>query len=242
MRPDVLTIHRFYQTQLGIQAAQIIAERVVFYLPPQPGSITVALGYGLPYLAHLEAHYPSNTSAQFLAFMPAQQGVCHWPSIEDSRTCLVDPYRLPLADASVERVILVHSLEHANRPANLLREAWRVLVPGGQAIVVVPNRLRTWSTAEATPFGHGRPYSKHQLFALMNDQMLPPEDWETLLMQPPFKWPGATRFMRISEKLIAPLGRALGGALLVSARKQVYGAIPKGAAKPRANPVFTQSR
>jgi SAM-dependent methyltransferase len=153
----------------------------------------------------------------------------------------VDPYHLPLADASVDALLLVHALEYANKPANYLREAWRVLAPGGQIIVIAPNRMRTWSAAEATPFGHGRPYSKGQLFSLMEDQMLPPEAWETALMQPPLSFPGAAGMMRFSERVVGSLGRALGGALLVSARKQVYGALPKGASKARAVPIFTQT-
>jgi len=241
MQPDVLTIHRFYRSALGRQTAQLLAERIANFLPPLTGAITVGLGYALPYLDRLEKDEPSNSSARYLAFMPAGQGVCHWPSTEDSRTALVDPYHLPLADASVERLLFTHAIEHTNRPANMLREAWRVLAPGGQLVVVAPNRLRTWSAAEATPFGHGRPYSKRQLFTVLEDQMLTPDAWETGLMQPPFTWPGATKLMRTSERLIGSMGKALGGALIVSARKQVYGAIPKGTAKARAVPVLTRS-
>lgn len=241
MQPDVLTIHRFYQSLLGEQAAELIAERVQKYFPLQPGAITVGLGYSLPYLDHLRNEEKEGSSACYLAFMPAKQGVCHWPSINDSRTTLVDPYHLPLADSSIERLLLTHALEHANRPANLLREAWRVLAPGGQVVVLAPNRLRTWSAAEATPFGHGRPYTKSQLFGLMSEQMLAPDAWDTVLMQPPFTWPGATKLMRASEKLIGAMGRTLGGVIIVSARKQVYGAIPKGTAKVPAVPVLTRS-
>jgi len=241
VQPDVLTIHRFYQSPLGKQTAQILADRINGFFPPQAGAITVGLGYGLPYLNRLEENEPPNSSARFLAFMPAGQGVCHWPTTRDSRTALVDPYHLPLGDASVERLLFTHAIEHTSRPANLLREAWRVLAPGGQLVVVAPNRMRTWSAAEATPFGHGRPYSKHQLYRVLDDQMLTPEAWETGLMQPPFTWPGATKLMRTSERLIGGVAKALGGALLVSARKQVYGAIPKGTAKARTVPVFTRS-
>lgn len=241
MQPDVLTIHRFYQSSLGEQTGQLLAERIANFFPPHAGGITVGLGYSLPYLDHLQKQEPSQSSARFLAFMPAGQGVCHWPTLEDSRTALVDPYHLPLGDASVERLLLTHAIEHINRPANLLREAWRVLAPEGQILVVAPNRLRTWSAAEATPFGHGRPYSKHQLYRMMSDQMLTPDAWETGLMQPPFTWPGATKLMRTSERVIGSMGRALGGALIVSARKQVYGEMPKGTAKARTVPVFTRS-
>lgn len=240
MQPDVLTMHRFYQTSLGIAAAGLISERIAYHLPPLAGSITVGLGYALPYMETLLLREPEASCARFLAFMPARQGVFHWPSITANRTALVDPYHLPLDDSSVERLLLAHSLEHANRPSALLREVWRVLAPGGQVVVLVPNRLRTWSAAEATPFGHGRPYTKGQLFSLMEEHMLSPDAFESVLMQPPFRWQAAAKLMRVSEKVIGAMGSTLGGALLVSARKQVYGALPKQASKAGAIPVLTR--
>lgn len=236
MRPDVLSIHRFYESALGQKAAGVIAERILGFLPPAAGTTTVGLGYALPYLDLYAA-----TDTRTLAFMPDRQGVCHWPNLTNSKSCLVDPYHLPLMDSSVDRLLLVHALEHAHKPTHLLREIWRVLAPGGQVMVVVPNRLRTWSAAEATPFGHGKPYSKRQLFQLMTEQMLPPDDWCTVLMVPPFQWRGAPRLMTLGERVIRVLGNNLGGALMVCARKQVYGALPKQHSKAKTVPVFTQS-
>lgn len=237
MRPDVLTIHRFYESPLGRRAAAVIGTQILNFLPQAHDMTTVGLGYAAPYLDLY--HGDDAPVGRTLAFMPDRQGVCHWPNLNKSRSCLVDPYHMPLADSAVDRVLLVHSLEHAHKPTHLLREVWRVLAPGGQVVVVVPNRLRTWSAAEATPFGHGKPYSKKQLFRLMTDQMLPPDDWCTVLMMPPFQWRGASRMMAVGEKVIRVLGRNLGGALMVCARKQVYGALPKRASKAKAVPVLT---
>ncbi len=242
MRPDVLTLHRFYETRLGTQAAQIISARVKGLLPTQTGAITIGLGYTLPYLDALAGSEGEDSHARFLAFMPERQGVCHWPSLGDSQAALVDQYNRPLADSSVDRVLLVHALEHAHKPTHLLREVWRVLAPGGQVVVVVPNRMRTWSAAEATPFGHGKPYSKSQLFRLMTEQMLPPEAWQTALMMPPTNFLGAANLMRVSEHFMGMMGKNLGGALIVTARKQVYGALPKKTVKMKARPVLTHLR
>ncbi|MFC3050443.1 class I SAM-dependent methyltransferase [Kordiimonas pumila] len=241
MHPDVLTIYRFYQSAFGQQVAQLIAGRILQFLPVRPDAVTVGLGYCLPYLDRLAARTLAASGGRFVAFMPARQGVCHWPGHTDNRTCLVEPLDLPLADSSVDHMILVHALEHAARPSALLREIWRVLAPNGHVVIVVPNRLRAWSAAEATPFGHGRPYSKGQLFSVMSDQMLAPDNWDTALAMPPFFIHKMPRLMRFGDKVGAMLSRNLGGALVVHAQKQVYGALPKGSAKAQGVPVLTQS-
>jgi SAM-dependent methyltransferase len=46
---------------------------------------------------------------------------------------------LPFADASFDVVLLVALLEHVSRPERVMEEAWRVLKPGGEVAIVVPN-------------------------------------------------------------------------------------------------------
>ncbi len=49
---------------------------------------------------------------------------------------LADMYRLPLADASFDLVVLQMVLHHAEDPASALAEAARVLRPGGRLVVI----------------------------------------------------------------------------------------------------------
>jgi len=51
---------------------------------------------------------------------------------------------LPIASASVEAVLLPHTLEHAQHPHGLLREVERVLVGEGHAIICGFNPLGPW--------------------------------------------------------------------------------------------------
>jgi SAM-dependent methyltransferase len=50
-----------------------------------------------------------------------------------------DGYQLPFVPDSFDAVLLVAVLEHTREPWRLLAEAWRVLRPGGIAVIVVPN-------------------------------------------------------------------------------------------------------
>lgn len=47
-------------------------------------------------------------------------------------------YRLPFRDASFRTVLSTSVLEHLEEPVEALREAWRVLEPGGAMICVTP--------------------------------------------------------------------------------------------------------
>ncbi len=235
MRPDVLAMHKFYQTPLGQAVSQLI-HRCVNPLWSATEKPLYGLGYALPYLEHAR---DEADLVGYFALMPAAQGVFHWPSMQESATALVDEYHLPIADSSIDRLLVVHAIEHSDRPAHLFREIWRVLAPGGQVVVVAPNRRRTWSALDTTPFGYGQPYSRTQLSSLMADQMLPPEKWDTALMVPPLFWPGTAKLMRGVERGMHSLGKNMGGALVLSARKQVYGTLVEGKVRVKAKPALT---
>ena len=242
MRPDVLSLHRFYQSPVGVSVSQLI-QLCVQPMWNAPATPLLGLGYPLPYLgltaASDERQAGNGISKSCYALMPAAQGVCHWPTLQESATALVDEYHMPIEDSSIDRLLVIHAIEHSDRPAHLFREIWRIMAPGGQVIAVVPNRRRTWSALDTTPFGHDQPYSRSQISSLMRDQMLPPEQWDTALMVPPLNWPGASGMMKVMERSLHSLGKNLGGALIVSARKQVYSGLLKTKNRARVRPVYT---
>ena len=89
--------------------------------------------------------------------MPATQGVVNWPGSGLSGSALVDPTMMPLREAAVDRMILVHALEAVESPAELLHEVWRMLTPGGRMILVVPNRRGVWARRDARPSATASP-------------------------------------------------------------------------------------
>ena len=94
---------------------------------------------------------------------------------------------MPLTDAAVDRILLVHALEMSADPAELLREVWRVLAPGGRLLAVVPNRRGLWARMDTTPFGHGRPYSRSQITQLLRETWFTPTGWGEALYVPPIR-------------------------------------------------------
>ena len=216
MSLDVTDLRAFYASPLGQVARGLVSRAVDRFWGPLRGLSVLGLGYATPYLGG------ARECERALAFMPAAQGVVNWPGAGLSASALVDPLMMPLADSSVDRVLVVHALETVESPSELLHEVWRILTPGGRIIVVAPNRRGLWARMDTTPFGHGQPYSRSQLNRLMRDTLFSPEGWaETLYVPPLPSWV----FLRTAvawERVGISLSLPFAGLHVVEATKQLY--------------------
>ena len=132
MRPDVDDLQSFYATRQGQLARRLIHHQIKALWPDLRGLDVVGVGYAAPLLAGLDP------ARRTVAVMPAEQGAVRWPQDAPGRSALAREGELPLADGSVDRVLLVHALECCTNVPRLIREVWRVLADGGRLIVVVP--------------------------------------------------------------------------------------------------------
>lgn len=229
MYPDVIDLRDFYTSPLGRVVRHVVGSKIRTRWPKIDGQVVVGLGYATPYLGAFAVE-----AERVAAFMPAGQGVVHWPADQPFRTALVDEYDLPLPDGSVDRMLMVHALEMAEAPQALLREAWRVLAPGGRLIAVVPNRRGLWARLDTTPFGHGRPFSRGQLTDLLREAMFSPSGWAGALAMPPFNLRLLLRYATAWERVGVILTPGFEGVLIVEATKQVYAPVPVRRARPLA--------
>ena len=85
---------------------------------------------------------------------------------QDRETIVADMRSLPLEPASFDSVLSVQSLEHVPDPERVLAEARRVLVPGGTAIFVTPNRLTFSPGGEIVDPYHHVEFDPEELRAL----------------------------------------------------------------------------
>lgn len=221
MRMDIVDLRQFYATPVGEHARRLIGQALMSVWRPLTDERLVGLGYATPYL---DLFKPD--SERTLAFMPARQGAVHWPFGGPCSTALVFDEDLPLPDASIDRLLMVHSLEHCEDAGETLTEIWRVLAPGGRLVIVVPNRRGVWARVEHTPFGSGQPYTGGQLSRLLRENMFTPTAWSDALHFPPSK----NRFILRSVNGLERLGRrfvpAFAGVVVVEATKQVYQGLP----------------
>ena len=230
MWQDVVDLNAFYASRRGQVARRMIRRRIRALWPDVRGQSVMGLGYATPYLFPFRAE-----AGRVFALMPAQQGAMPWPADERRLVVLADEAELPLPDASIDRILLIHAVECSEQLRPMLREIWRVLAGGGRLLVVAPNRRSIWARLERTPFGHGQPFSRPQLDRLLRESLFSPLRTTAALYVPP----GSSRLMmqRFAgtwESLGERWGLPFAGALLVEAAKQVYAAHPDRLARPRA--------
>lgn len=219
MSLDVVDLRNFYGQPLGALARRTIGRVIRARWDNLTGQRVLGLGYPTPYLGLFRAD-----AERCLAFMPAAQGVVNWPSAAPCLSALVEDAELPLADAAMDRVLVVHALEMADQPGETLRDVWRVLAAGGRLMLVVPNRRGIWARSDTTPFGHGRPYSRSQLMAMLREASFTPTWWSEALYMPPLPWMMSSS--SVWEKIGAGLSMPLAGVHVVEATKQVFRAQP----------------
>ena len=180
MWSDAVDLRDFYDTTLGQVARRMIRLRIRPVWPDVTGLSVLGLGYATPFLQPFRAE-----AGHLVAAMPASQGVLHWPDGGAGLTALVDVADLPFDDLSIDRVLLVHALEHAEQVRPLLREVWRVMSGSGRLLIVAPNRRGLWARFESTPFCQGRPYTTGQLSRLLRECMFTPARSTAALYVPP---------------------------------------------------------
>lgn len=232
---DVVDLRNFYSQHLGVVARRFVGRGIRARWSDTRALRVLGVGYATPYLGLFREE-----AERCLALMPATQGVVHWPSTRPSLTALVEEDELPLMDAAVDRVLLVHALEMSSDPAELLREAWRVLAGGGRLMAVVPNRRGLWARMDTTPFGYGRPFSRSQVTQLLRETWFTPTAWADALYVPPIDRRWFLRSAFAWERTGATMSAPFAGVHLVEATKQVYRAIPARNKKlvPNLNPVL----
>lgn len=71
-------------------------------------------------------------------------GVDHDPKTKAD--VVSDSINVPLSDSSADAVILNQTLEHVEKPAETVSEIWRLLKPGGLAIITVPLTMKVHAT------------------------------------------------------------------------------------------------
>jgi SAM-dependent methyltransferase len=217
MYSDVVDLRDFYQSSLGQVARRMIRRRIRMIWPDVSGLRVLGLGYATPYLRPFR-----DEAERVVALMPAAQGVLQWPREAQNVAALCDEAELPLQDASIDRVLLIHALECSEELRPMLAEVWRVLAGGGRVLMVVPNRRGIWARLDRTPFGAGHPFTQAQLSRLLREMAFTPVASAAALYIPPTEsrmvLSAAAAWENIGERWF----NSFAGVTMVEATKQIY--------------------
>ncbi len=218
MRQDVITLETFYASPLGRAAARTLVNRIAALWGSLERETLLGLGFATPLL-----HPLATKTDVCVAAMPAEQGGLSWAaSGQGVSSVLCNEQRLPFREGMFSRIIMMHGLEEAAAPAAMLREIWRVLAPEGRFIIIAANRLGLWARAEATPFGHGRPWTRSQLTRLLHEAMFQTTAWTHSLHMPPTGWGPVLAVHEGWERVGETISRVMGGVVLVEATKRLF--------------------
>jgi SAM-dependent methyltransferase len=138
---------------------------------------------------------------------------------------------LPLASESIDLVLLHHALDFSDNQHHLLREASRVLIEGGDIIIVGFNPLSSWGLRKQLQWKNTVPWQGQ----LLTTRRL--TDWLKLLefqveqinhglYTLPFNSSAVIRYSSIFDKLATRLNWPTGGIYIISAKKQVLPLTP----------------
>ena len=225
MRRGIDDLRAFYGEPTGALVRRLIARRLDDAWGEAANCDVLGLGYATPWLGAFVG------ARRVVAAMPGRQGVETWPAAGRNRSLLVDENRLPFPAGAFDRVLLIHALEEAEDPAVLLTEAVRALAPAGRIILAAAARGGLWARAEATPFGHGRPFTRGQMERLVRQVGLEPTAWSQTLYTPP--WGPVLGMADGIERLGGMIAPGAAGVILLEASRQAYARIRPGGSAQR---------
>lgn len=221
MAADVHIAADFYGTVWGAVAGRLVRDRLALCWPDLSGKAVLGIGYPSPYLRLWR-----DQAARCVAATPAQVGITRWPAGRPNLTCTVEEDSLPFPDLCFDRVLLIHGLEAAENARRLLREIWRTMRDDGRLLVVAPNRVGLWAHVEATPFGHGQPYSPGQIGRLLAACLFRVERRDSALYLPPVRSRLALKGAGLWEGAGRRIAPRFAGVTITEAVKDVYAAVP----------------
>src|SRR5688572_26445836 len=108
LHPDIVQLKQFYASRLGECVANMISQAVHGLWQSTKGDAVLVLGYGAPYVQSY-----ARESKPLVMAMPAEQGAAAWPVGDVNHVILTHDAELPLQNNSINRVLLIHSVEYS---------------------------------------------------------------------------------------------------------------------------------
>jgi SAM-dependent methyltransferase len=150
-----------------LHAYKLARLRSLFERHIPAGGLVADVGCGRSLFADIGARFPFTVVAGDLDFASVRDRAGEVPH---QRWAVFDASQLPFADGQFDALFAGEVIEHVPDATATLREWWRVLKPGGVAIVTTPNRERMVARANRMEM----PYSPDHLSELSYTELSGP--------------------------------------------------------------------
>lgn len=219
--PSTIELRNFYNTSLGEEVRKYLLSRINKLWDVPKNENILGVGYAAPILDHYRSQ--GDNESNYISMTTPEMGVSFWPEGENNASVLGEEDELPFPKESMNRIIFLHSLEYSDHAEYMIHEAFRVLVPGGKIIMIIPHRGGIWSRFETNPFSYGHPFNVRQIRRLMRKTSFVTTKLESSLFFPPFDSTMILRTSMLWECIGSGLLRTVGGGVLIlEAEKQLY--------------------
>jgi ubiquinone/menaquinone biosynthesis C-methylase UbiE len=142
-------------------------------LDPQPEDHILEIGFGPGVAVEALAQRLTTGKVAGIDFSRTMVGAARRRNAAAVRAGRVDLRHgeagsLPFPDAAFDKVFGIHTLYFWPRPANVLREAWRVLKPGGRIVLTILPKEKWNPNDPEAPVGtpECRPYTAAEVMAM----------------------------------------------------------------------------
>lgn len=138
---------------------------------------------------------------------------------------------IPLATESVDLVLLHHALDFSDNQHQLLREASRIVISGGDIVIVGFNPYSIWGLRRKLDWHKREPWTAWMLSPIRLTDWLKLLDFQVEQIQYgvyslPVNRPRLLRYFSSVEKAARRLNWPTGGIYVITAKKQVLPLIP----------------
>jgi SAM-dependent methyltransferase len=226
--PDIFALRGFYHTALGQAVKMRLWSLLRPYFTDTNDQTIIGAGYCTPYLRQIMQMHPTQEApyhASIIALMPARQGAMYWPITGDNIACLSEAENWPMRDNSAQTILMIHMLEYEAYPADCLREAWRVLVPGGTLIFTSLRPHSLWRIMGDTPFAQGKCDTISTLKSALRHARFTWVKTQPICCAPPLKHERLARIWPWLDKIFCMLFPMAARIVIITAEKQIYASV-----------------
>ena len=222
MKKNIDNFKFFYLSFLGKTTSSILSKKISKLWTPFHKSRIAAIGFCSPF-----AHSINKRVQRLFFLIPSQFGEYHFNLKNKNSTALINEYTLPIDDSSLDRLLVIHSLEYITDHKKFLREAWRTLDKNGEILIIVPNSFGLWRTHYKKNLLSLRTFSYFELNSLLLNNFFTPIDFEYSLFFPTINNKYFLNKINLFEYIGRKFFKFFSGVIIVRAKKNYSAAILK---------------